>query len=193
MSAHVRPPTRMTVEDFLAWADDVQGAWQLEDGEPVAMAAPSDMHGTIQSTLGALLFIHLRANRPHCRVVTTPGVVPRVRETTNVRVPDLVVACRPASPEERLMRDPILVAEILSTSNERETWSNVWTYCSIPSVQDILVLRSMAVGAELLSRLPGGDWPGGFTTLVGRDAELHLPSIDVRLRLGDLYAGTAFA
>ncbi len=40
---------------------------------------------------------------------------------------------------EQVIDDPILAIEILSVSNRAETWSNVWTYCSIPSLLEIMV------------------------------------------------------
>ena len=72
--------SRMTVAEFLAWpADPTGAAWQLIDGEPVAMAPPSETHGAIQSEIGSLLRNHLLERSLPCRVVTAPGVVPRVR------------------------------------------------------------------------------------------------------------------
>ena len=55
--------------------------------------------------------------------------------------------------------EPILFIEILSPSNEVETWANVWTYASIPSVAEILVVHSTRVAAELLRREANGQWP----------------------------------
>jgi Uma2 family endonuclease len=47
-----RTPTRMALDEFLAWAAANSGNWQLIDGEPVAMAPSSDAHGAIQSEVG---------------------------------------------------------------------------------------------------------------------------------------------
>ena len=41
-------------------------------------------------------------------------------------------------------------------SNQSQTWTNVWTYTSIPSVQEIVVLRTDRVGAELTAGFAGG-------------------------------------
>ena len=40
--------------------------------------------------------------------------------------------------------DPILIAEILSPGNQRETRLNVRTHTLIPSVQEVLILHSSA-------------------------------------------------
>jgi Uma2 family endonuclease len=77
----------------------------------------------------------------------------------NFRIPDLAVTCSSYETEESALTDPILVIEILSPSNQTETWANVWAYASIPRVREILVLKTVAIGAELLRRQPDGSWP----------------------------------
>lgn len=180
----------MTVAEFLAWPDDPTGrTWQLIDGEAVAMAPASQTHGAIQAELARLLGNHLRQSGTGCRVVTAPGVLPRVRADWNVRVPDLAVTWRPDDPAERLLGEPVLVIEILSRSNEAETWSNVWAYTTIPTVREILVLHSLAIGGELLRRGPDGVWPPrGFE--LGEADHVQLESIAGTFRLADFYATT---
>ena len=193
MSAALKTPlvSRMTTTEFLAWPADPAGQlWQLMDGEPVAMAPASDTHGAIQAEMTRLLGNHLRERGSPCRVVVAPGITPRIRANSNVRVPDLAVTCQPASLTRHLMDQPILVVEILSPSNEAETWSNLWAYASIPSVRDILVVRSLEVGVELLARQPDGTWPADFTPVAGR---LPLTSIEGEFDVADFYATTELA
>jgi Uma2 family endonuclease len=73
-----RPPTRMTVDEFLYWdADDDTGRrWQLVDGEPVLMAPAAEVHGAIQAEFAGLLRDHLLATNSRCRVIIAPGIVP---------------------------------------------------------------------------------------------------------------------
>jgi Uma2 family endonuclease len=94
-----RLPTRMTVDEFVVWdVEDATGRrWQLIDGEPVLMAPAAEPHGAIENELGALLRNHLMATGSAGRVLTAPGIVPRVRATENFRVPDLGVTCAPPS------------------------------------------------------------------------------------------------
>ena len=80
---------------------------------------------------------HLLAQGSACRVVIKPEIVPRVRANRNYRVPDLGVTCAPPS-RDSMLPEPVLLLEILSASNEAESWANIWTYISIPSVTEIL-------------------------------------------------------
>ena len=178
MSTALRMPSRhMTVAEFLDWdSGDRTGAlWQLRDGEPELMAPASDTHGTIQAQLAHLLAAHLEARGGPCRVIVAPGVIPRVRSAENCLVPDLAVTCTPPSGAKTLS-DPVVLIEILSPSNEAETRANVWAYTTIPTVAEIVILRSTAIGAEVLRRGPDGTWPGQ-AEIVGADGELRLDSI----------------
>ena len=151
-------PSRMTVAEFLDWeGDDADRKFELIDGEPRAMAPASITHGTIQASVARLLGNHLVGTG--CRVITAPGVIPRVRSSANMRVPDLAVNCIADTAGQRALPDPILIIEILSSSNEAETRQNVWAYASIPSVQEILLVRSTEIAAEVLRRQANGDWP----------------------------------
>jgi Uma2 family endonuclease len=57
-------------------------------------------------------------------------------------VPDLAVTCAEVDAGQIALPEPLLIIEILSPTDEADTWENVLTYVSIPSVQEVLVLRS---------------------------------------------------
>jgi Uma2 family endonuclease len=186
-------PARMTVDEFLAWdSGDPSGAvWQLVDGEPIAMVPGSENHGALQGEIGRVIANHLRAHRPSCRLIVTPGVVPRIHANRNFRIPDLGVTCSPPS-AELMLANPVLLIEILSPSNEVATWTNVWAYTTIPCVTEILTVRSTRVEAELLRRLPDGNWPAEPLLLRSGDT-VELTSIDFSVGLAEFYETTALS
>jgi Uma2 family endonuclease len=181
-------PCRMSVAEFLDWPGDGSGRkFELIDGDPQAMAPASITHGTIQATLARLLGNHLAGTG--CRVVIEPGVVPRIRSEANMRVPDLAVTCDSDEPGMLAMADPVVLVEVLSPSNEAETRANVWTYTTIPTVREIVLVRSTSLAAELLRREPDGSWPAN-PQAIGTDGVLSLASLDFSCPLAALYAGT---
>lgn len=186
MSASLKPPAFMSLAEFLAWDAPGPYLWQLVEGEPQAMAPPNRTHGAIQGELGGLIRNHLVTRSSPCSVIVTPGVVPRVRADVNFRIPDLAVTCAPYASEEQMLSDPVLLVEIISPSNRAETWSNIWTYTTIPTVREVLVLHSAVIKAELLRRW-GGDqsWPERAETIEAGD--LVLESIGFRAPLADIY------
>jgi Uma2 family endonuclease len=191
MVALPKIPVRMSVAEFLAWHPGDGRQWQLVDGEPQAMAPASSTHGAIQNEVGRVLGNHLAERASACRVITAPGIVPRVQASHNVRIPDLAVTCSPARADAQLLDDPVLVIEMLSPSNQAETWSNVWTYTSIPSVQEILVLQTAEIGADLLRRNPDGTWPERPIEL--RDEHIEFASIGMGAPLASFYRTTHLA
>jgi Uma2 family endonuclease len=183
--------SRMTVAEFIDWPGDGSGLkHQLVDGEPRAMAPASTTHGRIQATLARLLGNHLAGTG--CDVVIEPGVIPRVRAEANMRVPDLAVTCAPDDPASHALIEPILLVEILSPSKEPETRANVWAYTTIPTVREILLVRSTHIAAELICREQNGNWPASAQS-VAAEAALVLESIDFGCPLAAIYEGTRFA
>jgi Uma2 family endonuclease len=171
----------MTVADFLAWSGDGSGRkFQLVDGGLRAMSPGSATHGTIQMTFGRLIGNKLVESAARCRVVSEPAVATRVRANVNLRVPDLGVTCTPDALGQQTLPDPILLIEILSPGNTSDTWDDVWSYTTIPSVREIVVVHSTRVLAELLRRGPHGNWPAepreiGPDDTFAREHRLCLP------------------
>jgi Uma2 family endonuclease len=109
-----------------------------------------------------------------------------VRANLNVRVPDLAVTCAEWNPDERLLQKPLIVFQILSPSNKADTWANVWSYVTIPSVLEILVLHTAEFRADLLRREADGTWPDNPVSLTPGDAA-RLESIDFTAPLAAFY------
>jgi Uma2 family endonuclease len=191
MSEAVTLPDSMTLAEFLVWDAPDGGPWQLVDGEPRAMAPASPIHGLLQNRLGGQMDRHLIDQGGRCTAVSSPGVLLGRKTDRNYRIPDIGVTCSPLVPGELALPNPILLIEILSPSNQPETWTNVWAYTTIPSVREILILRTATVGAQILRRGPDDSWPDIPANVEG--ADLVLDSIGFRMKLADLYAGTWLA
>jgi len=184
MSAANQLPATMTAVEFLAW--NPADRWELVDGTPRAMAPASPKHGAIQGEAARLIGNHLIERDPRCRVVVEPGIQPRVRASHNVRVPDLAVTCAAWEADAQVLPEPLLLVEILSPSNKADTWANVWSYVTIPTVVEILVLHTAEIRADLLRRDEGGTWPSNPTQLLLGD-DIELVSIGLRAPLMAFY------
>ena len=178
----------MTVAEFLDWEPGDGRMWQLVDSEPKAMVPARPAHGALHAELGALIGNHFVAGNSVCSVLMNIGVLPHLRTSHNLRIPELAITCSDYQTEQDALTDPVLVIEVLSPDNEAETWANVWAYASIPSVREILILRSIIVGADLLRRCPDGSWPQNPGTIL--DGDLILESIGFRMPLADIYRTT---
>ena len=181
-------PDLMTVDEFLALGPDPSGrTWELVDGVPRAQEFGSDTHGQITTNLSALIHNHLRANRPQCRLVTNPGIRPKLMADWNHRIPELGVTCTPARSSVRETPNVSLVVEVLSPSNASDTWGNVTLFSGIPSVVEILVVDSRRVAAYVLRRSSDGSWPPAPERVEG---EVTLDSIALTFPIVDAYRDT---
>ena len=185
------PAEDMTVDEFLAWAGSHERN-QLVDGEVRALSPASTTHALIQARLARLLDTHLDVPGNPCSVMTEPGIEVRFNATKNVRVPDLAVSCVPNSAGQTTLPDPILLVEIISPGNSRETWANVWAYTTIPTVREILIVQSTRIEAELFRRGDDGSWPK-TSQKIGPDDLLRLTAIDFAAPLRAVYAKTHLA
>jgi Uma2 family endonuclease len=82
--------------------------------------------------------------------------------------------------------DPVLLIEILSPGYEAKTRSNIWTYTTIPSVQEILAVHSTRMEIEMLRRAADGDWPDSPLPVKAQD-RLDLTSIGFAVPVADIY------
>ena len=185
-----KPPPSMTVADFLAWPGDGTGRkFQLVDGEVRAMSPGSTAHGRIQSTLARLIGNALLARASPCDVHNgAGGRHPRAcrhqcaragrGRYVHARYPWRAAPAGPGFAD----RDPL-------PTNTADTWENVWSYCTIPSVREIAIVHSTRALAELLRRGPDGHWPEE-TEKIGPGGTLVLQSIQFSCPLTDVYART---
>jgi Uma2 family endonuclease len=131
---------KMTVDEFLAWAEGREGRWELYNGVPYAMPAERTGHIKVK---GAVYLAFLRAARKAalpCHVLTDGA---GVRISLHVmHNPDAIVYCGPELPDNALeVPNPVIVAEVLSPSTRKfdETVKKDG-YFSLPSVQHYLIV-----------------------------------------------------
>jgi Uma2 family endonuclease len=182
----------MRVAEFLHWNPPDQCRWQLIDGKPFPKSLANRTRGALRAEISTLLRNHLAAGAHACFVLMSIGVIPRVQPDINFRVADVAVTFAGYEEEQYAVPDPTLIVEILSPTNQAETWTNVWAYTTIPSVKEILIIHTAAIGADLLRRNPDGTWPERPITLAASD-DLVLNSIGFRVPLTAAYATTRLA
>ena len=180
--AAVKP---MTLAEFLRWEDGTDTRYELLGGCPVAMAPPAIAHGILALRLGARIDAAPRSRSP-CFGQSEAGIARPDRNDT-CYIADLAVTCTPPERGQQLLQDPLLIVEILSPGtalHDRQT--KVSDYRRIPSVQEILLIDSTSIFAEVLRR-EGDRWMTEI--LRGPQATLSLASIGLTAAISELYEG----
>jgi Uma2 family endonuclease len=174
----------MTVDQFLAWEERQELRYEFNGFEPVAMTGGTDAHEAIGGTLRALLQERLRG-KP-CRV---RGPTLKIEVMDRIRYPDAFVYCTPVPPGETVIKEPVVVFEVLSPGTSRtDRIEKLREYQATESIQRYVILEQDSVAATVFAR-HGADWDARALTA---DDVLRMPEIDVELRLADIYADLQF-
>ena len=170
-----------SLEEFLAFDDGTDTRYELFDGQVVAVAPASDVHGALVMRLARRIG---NALRPGCEVIGEAGIVPPERADSYYQA-DLAVTCAGLTGQQ-FVAEPILIVEVLSPSTtaiDRER--KLPDYRTIPSLEDILVVSSTEPRIEHYRR-EGDGWK--IHDLRGQGT-LRLPACDITIDLAELYAG----
>jgi Uma2 family endonuclease len=184
------PEAPMTLDEFFVWDGGGHvGKLELIDGMVRAMAPASATHSFIQANITSALKVHLRGSP--CRVGTEAPIIPPMARRINARAPDIAVTCAPIT-DSPVFEDPVLIVEVLSPSNEAETWESIHALAGLVSLKEILIVQSTAVYAEIYSRAADGAWPRD-PVVVGEGGTIALASMGCELPMAEVYAGTHLA
>lgn len=189
--AELKDIPRMTADQFMDWDGcGLLGKLELVNGEVRAMSPASGTHSLIQANLAGLIWAHLRAKKLPCRVGTEAPVQPNLHANDNVRAPDLAVTCAPPS-KSKLFPAPVLVIEVLSPGNQKDTWETVYALSTIPELTEIAVIDSERVAFWMLRRDANGHWPKERgEPVTDPAAALTLDSIGASFAASEVYTGT---
>jgi Uma2 family endonuclease len=130
----------MTVDEFLAWAKEPEGRWELFDGQPIAMSPERLTHAeTKAEAWTALRHAIERAGAP-CHAVPD-GMTVRISARMAFK-PDALVYCGERLPPRTTeVPSPVIVVEVLSEGTEaRDHGVKLAGYFSLPSLAHYLIL-----------------------------------------------------
>lgn len=135
-----QPKQKMTVDEFVVWAEKQPGRYELVRGEVFAQASERARHNLVKlATARALQDAVKKAGLP-CTVFTD-GMTVRIDETT-AREPDAAVQCGVKfDPNAIELEAPLIVVEVISPSSEKDDSSTkLAEYFSVPSIQHYLII-----------------------------------------------------
>jgi Uma2 family endonuclease len=134
------PQHKMTVDEYLAWAEGQPGRFELYAGTVYAMAPERARHAEIKLALHMALVAAIRKRGLPCHVLPD-GMTVRIDDST-AHEPDGLVYCGPKLPASAPeVPNPIIVAEVLSPTTRRIDASlKLAGYFRVPSVAHYLIV-----------------------------------------------------
>jgi Uma2 family endonuclease len=175
---------KMTVDDFLVWAETQEGRWELFDGVPVAMSPERIIHGDVKLQVAlALRAAIARAGIP-CRSVLDSAAV-RIDKYRSFQ-PDALVYCGEALPGGTLeVPNPVVVVEVLSPSNAmKDLRDKLVGYFQVPSIVHYLIVDP---DDRLVIHHARGDGDAIATRILSAGSSLRLDPPGIELAMVDLF------
>jgi Uma2 family endonuclease len=177
MSVGLRP---MTLQEFLAWEERQELRYEFDGFAPVAMTGGTDAHEGIGGTLRSLLANQLRG-KP-CRV---RGPTMKIEVLGRIRYPDAFVYCTKVPRDQAVIKDPVVVFEVLSPSTSHiDRIAKLREYQATASIRRYVILEQDAIAATEFTRR-GEDWVA--RPLTAGDV-IAMPEIGAEIALADIYA-----
>ena len=179
-------PRDMTVDAFLAWAEDRSGRYELENGHVVAMAPERLVHVRAKTaSFDALRTAILGAKLP-CEALPD-GAAVRIDART-LYEPDAMVFCGDAPPGDALaIVAPVVVVEVVSPSTGRRDHHEKFVgYFAVPSVEHYLI-----VDAERRILIHHARRADEIATRILHGGPLRLDPPGLDLRIEDLFGTDA--
>jgi Uma2 family endonuclease len=193
MTAVLKPsPKRMTYLEYVEHEMRAEVKSEYHGGEVLEMSGGSIDHSRMIRNLAGELRTLLR-NKP-CESFES-NLKLHSREVDRSVYPDAQVVCGPVEfhgPDinRTTILNPTVVFEVLSPSTASyDRGAKMRLYFSVPSVMQYVLLGYDQPLAELYTRTDGG-WLR--TESAGLDGSFKLSSIEIELKLAELYLGVEF-
>jgi Uma2 family endonuclease len=131
---------KMTVDEFLAWAEGREGRWELCNGVPYALPSERTRHAKVKFAAQTALLRSIRKAGMPCHMLPD-GVGVRISEHVMYE-PDALVYCGPESPGDALeVPNPVILVEVASPSTRDFDNTVKLNGCfSLPSVHHYLIV-----------------------------------------------------
>jgi Uma2 family endonuclease len=169
----------MSLQEFLAWEERQELRYEFDGFQPIAMTGGTIGHGAIARNVVSILTVAL--NGKPCQPF---GSNVKTEVAGGIRYPDAFVVCTPVDMEATVVKEPVIIFEVLSKSTmQTDLTVKSAEYGATPSVRRYIVLAQDRIAATCFS-WDSGVWesreikPGG---------KLPLPEIALENALADVY------
>jgi len=138
MSTHAQ--RKMTVDEFLAWAEGREGRWELYNGVPYAMSPERTRHAKVKLAAHMALLKAIRKAGVQCHLLPD-GVGVRISRHV-MHIPDALVYSGPELPDDAIeVPNPVILVEVASPSTRKfDDTVKLDGYFSLPSVHHYLIV-----------------------------------------------------
>ncbi len=177
-----------SVLEYLEFDNQSDVKNEYHAGVIVAMAGGTLNHGIIASNINSEIHNLLKSTKRKCTSII--GDVKVFIEKANAYVyPDGMIICGEIELndiDKHSVINPVLIIEVLSKSTESyDRGAKFRKYCSLPSFCEYVLIDQYQPIIDTLFREDKAFWK--MTTTIGLDKSIYLSSIDVHIKMEDIY------
>lgn len=179
------PTYKMTVDEFLTWAEHQEGSYELHDGVIVSMSPERVRHTDAKAEAWLAMRNAISAKGLPCRA-HIDGLSVRIDDKVSYK-PDALVRCGdPLTGDTIEIADPVIVVEVLSPSTSGTDYGKkLRDYFTLPSVQHYLVIDPESRRVVHYTRQDGVDT---YLTRILAAGPLVLEPPGIEIRVEDVFA-----
>ena len=176
---------RMTVDEYLAWAQGRPGRYELDGGLVHARSPENAGHAEVKFAVQKALDTAIRSGGLPCHMMPD-GMTVRVDAATAYE-PDALVYCGPKVARAALeIPNPIVIVEVLSPSTQHiDMGAKLAGYFRLPSVAHYLIVDPTQPLILHHSRGEGD----AIATRIVREGTVALDPPGLTVAVGDVYGG----
>jgi Uma2 family endonuclease len=176
----------MTVEEFLAFAAEKSGKWELVDGQALAMAPGRVIHGDLKYRVARALDAALARAKIPCRFVLDSAAV-KIDQLNSFQ-PDAMIYCgAPRPPDAFFVPNPSVVVESPSPGTaRRDSYQKLAGYFKVKSVAHYLIVNADA--PLIIHHQRHGD---DILTRIVREGTIKLDPPGMEVSVGEIYGASA--
>jgi Uma2 family endonuclease len=180
------PQRRMSVDEYLAWADGLPGRYELIDGIIHAMSPERIIHGERKLAIHVALLASVRLRGLPCHVLPDGNTV-RIDQFTS-HEPDALVYCGAKLPPASLeVPNPILVVEVMSLSSQNiDGVIKLANYFRLESIVHYLIVDPEQPLVIHHARQPDDT----ILTRIIREGVITLSPLGIEIAVADIYGAT---
>ncbi len=180
-----------SVSEYLALEEVSEVKNEYEAGRIMAMSGGTLNHGIIGNNINTELNNSLKKNELKC-IAINGDVRIWIEKARSFVYPDAMVICGEIETYERdnhSVLNPMLIVEVLSKSTESyDRGDKFHKYCSLPSFKEYVLIDQNKPVIDVLYKEDSSYWK--MTTSIGLDKSIILHSINVEIKLSDIYQNT---
>jgi Uma2 family endonuclease len=178
------PKQKMSVDEYLAWAEGQPGRFELYAGVVYAMTPERAEHAKVKYAVQTSLLNGIQRSQVPCHMLPDRMTV-RVDEDT-AHEPDALVYCGPELPGSAIeVPSPVIVVEVLSPSTRHiDASAKLAGYFRVPTVQHYRILDASKRLVIHHARREHGE----IATKIVADGPLQLDPPGINVRVEEIFS-----